>query len=209
MRLPHRPGLTLASLFNRRATPFVVALGVTAVFILFALFAGQGRAEQALLLARWTARPAALLFLVPFLARPLAKLWPSAFTRALLVRRRQWGLAFALVLAIHLVALLHNILFYAPRSPASLIPGAIAYLFVFAMAFTSTNAAQRRMGKNWKRLHLIGLWIIWAVFIVSYGSRLFRDDPSYQLTGLIFSLLFILAFALRFWASNRHRAHAT
>jgi DMSO/TMAO reductase YedYZ heme-binding membrane subunit len=47
--------------------------------------------------------------------------------------------------------------------------GGLAYGFVFLMALTSTDQAQRWMGmKNWKRLHFVGSHWIWTLFLLTY-----------------------------------------
>jgi DMSO/TMAO reductase YedYZ heme-binding membrane subunit len=152
------------------------------------------------LAARWTARAALPLFLITYLASSVYRLTPNDVTGALLRQRRQWGLAFALSHSIHLVALLVNITLYRPRPLVSLAGGALAYLFVYLMAITSTDRWQRRLGHRWKQLHNIGMHLTWAVFLVGYGSRAFHADPAYHLEGRIFASLCVAALAIRLWA---------
>lgn len=140
------------------------------------------------------------MFLITYLASSLHRLSPSENTRALLRRRRQWGLAFALAHSIHLVALLINITLYRPRPLMSLAGGALAYGFVYLMALTSTDDWQKRLGHRWKQLHSIGMHLTWAVFLVGYGSRAFHQDPAYHLEGRIFAPLLLAALAIRLWA---------
>ena len=165
-----------------------------------ALWAGPTPSDDALLAARWTARAALPVFLITYLASSLYRLSASENTRALLRRRRQWGLAFALAHSIHLVALLINITLYRPRPLMSLAGGALAYGFVYLMALTSTDGWQKRLGHRWKQLHSIGMHLTWAVFLVGYGSRAFHQDPAYHLEGRIFAPLLLAALAIRLWA---------
>ena len=165
-----------------------------------ALVAGQGAPQEALLAARWTARTAAPVFLVAYLASTLWRLWPGALTAALLKRRRQWGLGFALAHSIHLAALLVNIIAFRPRPAATLIGGGLAYALIYLMAFTSNDASQRLLGRWWKWLHRIGIHYIWLIFTISYTSRAVHADPAYHVEGRILAPLFLAALGLRLYA---------
>ncbi len=180
--------------------PFASALLLSALAVGAALAIGTTASEDALLAARWTARAALPIFLLTYLASSLYRLAPNDLTRSLLRQRRQWGLAFALSHSIHLVALLINITLYRPRPLMSLAGGALAYLFVYLMAITSTDSWQRKLGHRWKQLHSIGIHLTWAVFLVGYGSRAFHADPAYHLEGRVFAPLLLAALAIRLWA---------
>ena len=180
--------------------PFASALLLSALAVGAALAAGTTASDEALLAARWTARAALPIFLLTYLASSFYRLAPNDLTRSLLRQRRQWGLAFALSHSIHLVALLINITYYRPRPIMSLAGGALAYLFVYLMAITSTDGWQRRLGHRWKQLHSIGIHLTWAVFLVGYGGRAFHADPAYHLEGRIFAPLLLAALAIRLWA---------
>ncbi|MBK9002611.1 MAG: hypothetical protein IPM67_03980 [Sphingomonadales bacterium] len=184
---------------DRLYFPFVVTLGLSAVAIGAALWIGPTGPDDALLAARWTARAALPLFLITYLASSLYRLAPNAATRGIVQRRRQWGLAFALAHSIHLAALLVNITLYRPRPLASLAGGALAYGFIYLMALTSNDAAQRAMGRWWKRLHSVGLHYTWLIFLISYGSRAFHEDPAYHIEGRLFAPLLLAALAIRLW----------
>jgi DMSO/TMAO reductase YedYZ heme-binding membrane subunit len=120
------------------------------------------------LAARWTARVSFPFFILTFIASALVRLYPSAWTRALLRDRRWWGLGFAAAFLAHLAALLVNNWLRDNFPPASLSdPGPYVYLLLLAMVLTSTNAARKRMGGWWKLLHRLGMWAYWAVFAIS------------------------------------------
>ena len=89
------------------------------------------------------------------------------------------------------------------RTLASLIPGGLAYLFIFAMALTSNDAAMRALGKNWKRLHTVGIHYIWLIFTLAYAGRIF--EPGTRVEGLIAVPLALAALGLRI-ASRRRKA---
>ncbi len=164
------------------------------------MLAGADASQQALLAARWTARTAAPLFLIAYLASTLWRLWPGPVTAALIKRRRQWGLGFALAHSIHLAALLVNILAFRPRPVSTLIGGGLAYVLIYLMALTSNDASLRLLGRWWAWLHRIGIHYIWLIFLISYASRAVHVDPAYHLEGRILAPLFVAAFALRIYA---------
>jgi sulfoxide reductase heme-binding subunit YedZ len=95
----------LTDWLDRRSTPLLLGLIAGLLAVAAGLLAGGDAAERAGLAARWTARAGLPLFLIAFLASTFARRWPRPTTRALLRRRRQWGLGFALAHTIHLVAL--------------------------------------------------------------------------------------------------------
>jgi len=185
---------------DRRWAPLLVGLFAGLLAVAAGLVAGDDAAERAGLAARWTARAALPLFLIAFLASTLVRRWPGGVTRALLRRRRQWGLGFALAHTIHLAALAVNVIVYAPgRTWQSLIGGGLAYGMIYLMALTSTDGWQRRLGRWWRRLHSVGIYYIWFIFTASYAGRAFGDDPDKRIVGIIFGIVLIAALALRLW----------
>ncbi len=193
---------------DRRSTPLLLGLLAGLSAVAAGWLAGAEAAERAGLAARWTARAGLPLFLVAFLASTLARRWPRPATRALLRRRRQWGLGFALAHTIHLAALGINVIIYAPgRTWQSLAGGGLAYAILYLMALTSTDGWQRRLGKWWRRLHRFGLYYIWFIFTASYAGRAFGSDPDKRIVGIVFGAIMIAALALRLWPlrSRTHR----
>lgn len=189
---------------DRRATPLLLGLVAGLLAVAAGLLAGADAAERAGLAARWTARAGLPLFLVAFLASTLVRRWPAPATRALLRRRRQWGLGFALAHTIHLIALGINVIVYAPgRTWQSLIGGGLAYVVIYLMALTSTDAWQRRLGKGWRRLHRFGIYYIWFIFTASYAGRAFGADPDKRMVGIVFGSIMVAALALRLWPDRR------
>lgn len=202
MRVPDRAGLSAAWL-DRRRTPLFAGLAAGLVAVAAALLAGEGPPQQALLAARWTARTAAPVFLVAYLASSLWRLWPGPVTAALLKRRRQWGLGFALAHSIHLAALLVNIIVFRPRPVSTLVGGGLAYLLIYLMALTSNDASQRLLGRWWTWLHRIGIHYVWLIFVISYTSRAIHADPAYHVEGRVLAPLFLAALALRLYARHK------
>jgi len=122
---------------------------------------------------RLTARFSLGLFLLAFLASSLARIFTNNLTRSLLRERRGMGLAFAGAHFVHLGAF---VTYFALGGlippPPVLIAGSLGYLVVAAMAATSNDWSTVRLGaKNWRRLHLFGLYYIWLIFALTYLSR--------------------------------------
>ncbi len=196
--------MSLAGWLGRRSAPLLLGLAAGLLAVAAGLLAGGDAAERAGLAARWTARAGLPLFLVAFLAATLVRRWPGPATRALLRRRRQWGLGFALAHTIHLVALGVNVIVYAPgRTWQSLIGGGFAYAILYLMALTSTDGWQRRLGKWWGRLHLFGIYYLWFIFTASYAGRAFGDDPGKRVVGIVFGSVMIAVLVLRLWPRPR------
>jgi sulfoxide reductase heme-binding subunit YedZ len=130
---------------------------------------------------RYTVQLAYPFFLLAFTASSLARLLPGRETRALLLRRRGIGLAFAMAMGLHGLCILS----LATFDEAVLVPGlttvggGLAYVAIGSMAATSNDAAVRYLGrKRWRALHRSGQVILFLVFLVTYGGR-FAEDPGY------------------------------
>jgi methionine sulfoxide reductase heme-binding subunit len=189
-------------ILSPRNLPLWLGLILPLVGIGAAMLAGASAGEQANLAARWTARAAAPLFLVTYLASTLLRLRPGAATRAVMRHRRQWGLGFALAHSIHLIALGINITIFAERPWQSLIPGALAYALMFVMAVTSTDGWQRRLGRWWRHIHRAGIHYLWFIFTASYALRAFGTDPEKWVEGWMMTPVMVAALALRLWAGS-------
>lgn len=103
----------------------------------------------------------ALVFLaLALIARPISKLWsaPLRFRRLLGVG------AFVLAFAHTLHMLEHSwnwnpaaVRFMLPQHQWGMLAGAIALALMVPLTLTSTNAAQRRLGKGWRSLHRLSI----------------------------------------------------
>lgn len=183
-----------------------IALGLLAG--LFATWlgiaSGANAIEQWSRAARWTARIGLPLFLLTYLASSLGRLWPNAITRSVWQNRRYWGLGFAACHAVHLYALVRALDASGEvRTFASLVPGGLAYVMVGLLALTSNDAAMRVLGRNWKRLHTIGIHYIWLIFTLAYVLRL--ADPATRPEAIYGVSLCFLALALRLVAWRQAR----
>jgi DMSO/TMAO reductase YedYZ heme-binding membrane subunit len=132
---------------------------------------------------RATARTSLLFFAPAFAATGLRKLWRAPASAWLLRNRRYVGLSFAFSHAIHLAAILAMAAtvpgFAEGVSTTTALGGGTAYVFIAAMALTSSDAALRRLGRrSWRALHVTGMWVIFAIFVSSYGGRA-SHNPNY------------------------------
>ncbi|MBW2274892.1 MAG: hypothetical protein JRG96_16620 [Deltaproteobacteria bacterium] len=194
MRLPEQSSIIL----------FVAV--VLAAFVACAV-ALQGWSEETIrLVVRASARSSIVLFSLAFSASGLQTLFPSRASAYLLRNRRYVGLSFALSHSVHLAALVTlGVAFPAPfvdeLDSLTLIGGGIAYVFIYAMAITSSDAAVRMLGgARWRLLHRVGSWYIWAIFVQTYLPL------AVQGAGFLAPVaLTLLAALLRFARSRRER----
>ncbi|MFN3456594.1 MAG: hypothetical protein ACK4Z8_03365 [Novosphingobium sp.] len=190
-----------------RKWPMAMGLMLALLALAAGMAAGTTQHESWQLAARWTARVGFPVFLLTYLASSLVRLSPAPWSRALARDRRWWGLGFAASHTVHLVALvIATSLAPEPRTFASLVPGGTAYVFILAMALTSSNAAMRAMGRNWKRLHKAGIHVIWLIFTLAYAKRI--PVPETRAIGLSMTTLALAALLLRVLARRRRRAPA-
>lgn len=189
---------------SSKALPLLIALGAGVLTIALGFAVGADALEQARLAARWTARASFLIFLVVYCAPAASRLFPSPLTRAVVKRRRQWGLAFALAHFIHLGALTNYMLLSGEGRPVPvwILTGG-CYVLIFLLAITSNDASQRLLGRWWKRLHRFGIHFIWLNFLLSYASRI--PDPTRMHIGLVFVPIVLAALGLRLAARRSAR----
>lgn len=186
---------------TRKPWPIAVAAGgALAICGAAALLPGSFK-EQLSLATRLTARWSALWFLLAFTARPLFEMFGGRW-RAVLRQRRYIGLGFASVHTIHGMLFVWLIATTDVSRPLVVwIVGGTGYLLMWAMAATSNDAAMRALGRNWRRLHTIGIWWLWTVFTYSYSGRIFREGT--QVLGITMAGLFLLAALIRIPAVRR------
>ncbi len=147
-----------------------------------------------------------------FTASSLHRLWPAPATRWLLTNRRYIGVSFAASHALHLAALISLGLVFPDRfraeTPALVFfGGGIAYLFIAAMALTSSNRAQVWLGRRWRLLHLVGGHYIWLIFAGDYLPAAFTG-PVHAFFALLVLAAIVLRQAARYGATARGPARA-
>jgi DMSO/TMAO reductase YedYZ heme-binding membrane subunit len=189
------------NLLDRR-WPLILAVILGPGSLYLGLSLGTTEPEAWNLAARYTARVGLPIFLLAYAASSLLRLAPSATTKALVRDRRRWGLAFAFTHTIHFGAL-YMAVTTRGDSLSLLAPGAVAYLAILAMALTSSDAAMKALGANWKRLHRTGIHVIWLVFTLAYAKRI--PEAETMVTGLVGTALCLLAAGLRLAAWRKTR----
>ena len=154
---------------------------------------------------RNTARFSTAYFGVAFVTSSLLVFWRIPWILWLRRNRRVIGLAFAFTMTLHLGGLAALAHFYPEPflsgvSLLTLLGGGTAYVFIYLLAFTSTDSAQRALGlRNWQRLHRVGGWVIWIVFTQTLTLGVMSGDGS-----RLFSALFMWTVgALRLIAYRR------
>jgi len=190
------------NMISSRWTPLLIGfiLSMGAVIIGFAV--GNDHMEGAMYAARWTSRVGVPVFLTVYLASTLIRLSKNRITSAFVRRRRQWGLAFAWTHSVHLVALTYFLnIAGTPPDLIAVLGGGLAYFMIYVMALTSNDWSMRNLGKNWKRLHVLGIHYIWFIYTFTYAGRLV--DPDLQHIGIIGAGLFVLALVMRLFVRWR------
>ena len=181
-----------------------LALGLIAGFLALqaGLRSGADIIESWQLAARWTARTGFWLLILTYSASSLYRLWPNPATKALLRDRRWWGLGFAACHTIHLFAFLRLFRVTGESIPVPvLIGGGAAYTLLYLMVLTSSRTAMKSLGRNWKRLHRLGIHYLWLIFTFTYVSRSFK--PEHRTMDLAFSAVALGALGLRIAAKRK------
>lgn len=189
-----------------RIWPLFLALLLGAAALGLGLQLGDGPADGWQLAGRYTARVAFCFFIVAYSASSLLQLWPRAFTKGLMAQRRWWGLGFALVHTVHLIALVFFLKAQTTLpSPVILVTFAsLGYVPAYLMAATSFPWAYRALGKRWRLLHTICLHILWVDLMFAYGAKALSDADQ-RLPGAVLATVGIAALLLRISARFRVR----
>ena len=180
-----------------------LSLALAAMALGFVVSHG-GDVEGLRLAIRATARTSLVLFALAFTASAMAELAPGAATRWQRRNRRYLGVSFAVSHFIHLAVILalaamDRALFWKLTNVTTIVLAGSAYLFIAAMAATSSDRAVAWMGAGrWRLLHLIGGWYIWISFAIAVGKRVPFDSFYWPI-----ALLVLAAAAVRLVAMSR------
>ncbi len=167
--------------------------------MLVSSFVWLGFSEEAIrAMVRGTARTSVCLFVLAFTASSLYRLFKSSWARYLLDNRRYIGVSFALSHFVHLLFLILLMIHYPQDSLAKLnqleiVLASLTYVFILAMTITSFDPPRRWIGpKHWHRLHTTGMYLVWLIFLETYGKGTLQNGHYLPLV-----LLLIAAIALR------------
>lgn len=156
---------------------------------------------------RWTGRTSTVFFALAFSASAAVRLWRTEATAWLRRNRRYVGVSFATSQTVHLLGLFALAAaqpeFRASVDVPTIIVGGMAFFFTFAMALTSSDAAVRRLGPWWHRLHGVGAWWIYFVLFITVVPPMTRD-----LVGFVVGASIVVALLLRIAVRLRVRAEA-
>lgn len=167
---------------------------------------------------RATARASALLFLLAFTARPLVQLASNRTTRWLLRNRRYVGVSGGLAHLLHGIAIGWLLTAWPEAyraNPITLIGGGLGFVFYFAMALTSSDAAVAALGRRrWKLLHTVGGYYVWFIFAFTFWGNVQyalagKLDPAHQVLYVGIEVLMLAALGLRAAARVRGRGYST
>jgi DMSO/TMAO reductase YedYZ heme-binding membrane subunit len=181
-----------------------------AATILAVLGTGSAGTELAL---RMTARLSFVWFILAFIAAPLRRLWASPLSAWLVRRRRALGVTFGLSMAVHVGCILRLFVLYAPQRPpmvtdADFIIGVPGLILVALLTLTSLDALKRRLSPTaWRRLHVTGIWVVWAIFFLCLVDSVGRKETDHPILAYhLFIAVLIGALALRIVAARRRAA---
>lgn len=189
-----------------RFEPFLYVLVASTAALALGYGLGKDAMQQAIYLTRGTARVGLPLVLLLYTTPALHRLWPSRWTIWLMQNRRSLGLSFALSHTVHLLAIF-NYLRLPGSVPAA--PHEIAgYAMIYAMAFSSNSWSIKALGVWWKRLHAVGIQVIFVTYLVGYASSL--AEPERRPIGVVVVPLLVAALGVRIaaWRKTRVRADA-
>ncbi|OHT93745.1 hypothetical protein BKG61_20145 [Mycobacterium syngnathidarum] len=186
----------------------IVAIGVGSILAAWVV----GGVDGAHLGIRITARTSAILFLLAFTASSLYQLWPNTTTKWIRRNRRYLGVGFAGSHLVHAGFIVTTIVLNAQRFQTRVVDPTphgvfvldfIAYGFIIAMTITSFDRISKRMQySTWKRLHLIGSYVIWFTFFIAYWRRGVTYTEFYG----PFLMVVVAALIIRFIAKAKRGA---
>lgn len=170
----------------------IPATGLTSQFL-------QGNAKYGMLM-HVTGEFSVRFLVISLIATPIKMLFPRAFISKWLLRnRRFFGVAaFA-------YSLLHTF-FYLVEEPfgkvidefarLGIITGWVSFFIFIPLAITSTNAAIKRMGKNWKKLQR---WVYLAAFMAFLHWVFIKTEHLHWGPALVNFMPVILLSLYRIW----------
>lgn len=161
------------------------------------LFTDLSGEEEYRHMIRVSVRLAWPMLIIVFVTSALGSLWPGTATTWLGRNRKYIGLAFSAVMLwqiFFIILLMRTGANIFPPGPAVLIivSDLIGYTLLLLMTLTSFEYIKRRLSfPAWKRLHKIGVYYIWAIYLYSFpiGIYFSRNVPE-AVVG--YSILFLI-----------------
>ncbi len=193
--------------FFQRYTPLQIAIHIygwsALVLLVIDFFSGNLTANPIQALEQRTGRHAVTLLVLALACTPLNNLFGW---RELLKRRRALGLYAFLYATIHVIifvdldyGLAWSLIIQTVIEKQYIVFGALAFLLLIPLAFTSFDIWKKRLGKNWKRLHQL-VYFIAPIAVLHYA--LGKKGNFFGLQGeiirpLIYAIIVILLLVMR------------
>ena len=211
----------LNQLFKRRALNswrlFWLVTGPISVAMFIAMIIkNPSTGEDVSSLIQLSVRCAVPWLYIAFAASSIQALFPGPFSRWLLRNRKYLGLSFAAAMAWQGLFILWLVIghtdyyvneVYVLRDA---IEGVVGYAFLLAMTVTSFPRGRKTLSrKQWRALHLSGIYFLWAyAFSVYWWALFYYANPV--LLDYIFYWSGLAAWALRAtaWSKKRKQAAA-
>jgi len=148
----------------------------------------------------WSARVDVVLFIFAFGATAMHQYFRNSFSFWVMMNRPFLGISFAVLHLLHLAFLILLQQVFHPvftlADSFALFAGGGACFFIVLMLVTSFDAFKKMLSKqNWKRLHTLGGWWIWTIFMSSYWKRVFKEEYGY----VILAVLLVIVGIGRIW----------
>lgn len=184
---------------DRRSQLFRMGGWVTLIIGILMLF------RSGYAMTDYTGHGALICLILALIARPISRFWSAA-----LQYRRAFGVgAFVLSIA-HLLHMMEHswgwkleaLLFMLPQHQWGIAVGAIALVLMAPAAFTSFDWAQKRLGRQWRQLHLLAVpaLLLAAIHTVMVGSHYlggFQTTALHWLQTILLSMVVLGVLLIR------------
>ena len=188
----------------------IIALALIVIAIAYAVAPSaaspESLSEHIGYMLRVTARVGFGALLLAYVARPLVLL--IGWGRPLLIQRRYVGLASAASLTVHFGYVAAFLITSGePLDWVTGVFGGAAFALMWTVALTSTDAARRRLGAGWKRLHTIGIHYVWLIFMQTFVGVALESGSRW---AEVMAALGLVALCIRLaaWLSQRFKRTA-
>ncbi|HEX2591441.1 MAG TPA: hypothetical protein VHL34_08085 [Rhizomicrobium sp.] len=148
---------------------------------------------------QYAGRAAIVIFLLPFLAGPLARLFRVP---GLLIDRRAYGLGFAFAYAAYLATVIAPYVLGGYRIPPTVVLfTAVGVAMLAVQVLTSNSLSIRTLGfAAWSRIHRFVMYAYWTIFTLGLLDQYVSPHRPDQFLALGLTLM-IAALLIRFAAA--------
>ncbi|MDG1661878.1 MAG: hypothetical protein P8H97_00710 [Pseudomonadales bacterium] len=189
---------------------YLIAVLTFSVICAGLLLVGVSTPKATVSMIRLSVQLASPWIFLAFVASAMARIFPGRVSKWLLRNRRYVGLSFAAgfgwqAVFIAILFVLHSDYYWQElHNTAEFTLRTLSYLLLLALTVTSFFPIRRAMRhRDWRVLHLVGVWYFWAAVWVSYAATVLAGDTRviaivYLVTGLL-----VLTLRLAAYVSNR------